>query len=587
MIKNYNWCFFKVLILVGFFANYSCGDMDSIHEDYLQGEQVYAGKLDTLKIRPGYYRAQLEGQTQFLGNSNQIIIEYGEQTDVYEIDPENIDSGIYTMILPNLDERSYEFNITTQDDLGNLSVSQIVAGSAVGDIFVSDQDPREIDNFTFEDDGTYANFFGNAQSENVIFTIIDYENESDGISKDTLFYSDSRVKIEQYKPLGNLQTTSVIQSGLDGIDSIALTSLNYTMPDLPYSILDKNYIRLVNMPSDNPGTFNNANPNEYLFDGNADWNGNDIFAYNSGPNSIPSHFTIDLGVNTVLRRVDIDMMNPDLDSSSNPTGIQVWGRENLDFAQTASSDEDLFINAGWVLLHEEQIDGENLERSSFIINPDFSPKRFIRIRTTSSVNNDNIKLTELTFYGEDIEPIELDKSSYVLQNMPSDNPGTFYGADPLNYLFDNNTLYSGDTYGYHSGENAVPGHFTIDLGTSTYLSDVKLDFRPTWSFSGNTPNQLEIWGRADITDAETLPEFESSGNNVISDPVSTESFENAGWILLQSQTLDGQNTNNIEFEIENLVKSRFIRIRYVNTVQNSACQFIEIGFSGFGSFPID
>ena len=47
----------------------SCGDMDSIHQDYLDGEEVYAGKLDTLVVRPGYYRAQLEGQTQFLGNS--------------------------------------------------------------------------------------------------------------------------------------------------------------------------------------------------------------------------------------------------------------------------------------------------------------------------------------------------------------------------------------------------------------------------------------------------------------------------------------------------------------------------------------
>ena len=42
-----------------------------------------------------------------------------------------------------------------------------------------------------------------------------------------------------------------------------------------------------------------------------------------------------------------------------------------------------------------------------------------------------------------------------------------------------------------------------------------------------------------------------------------------------------------QFEIDNLVKSRFIRLRYVNTVQNSACQFIEISFSGYGSFPID
>lgn len=64
---------------------FSCSDMDSIHEDYLNGEIIYAGKLDTLKIRPGYYRAQLEGYTQFLGTSNQITIEYDEQTISYPI----------------------------------------------------------------------------------------------------------------------------------------------------------------------------------------------------------------------------------------------------------------------------------------------------------------------------------------------------------------------------------------------------------------------------------------------------------------------------------------------------------------------
>lgn len=565
----------------------SCGDMDSIHDDYLQGEQVYAGKLDTLKIRPGYYRAQLEGQTQFLGNSNQILVEFDEQMDIYDIDTDNINNGIYTMILPNLEEKSYEFTVTTQDELGNLSVSQVVAGSAVGDIFVSDQDSREIIDFSFEDDGTYANFFGNAQSENVIFTIIDYENESDEISRDTLFYDDSRIRIEQFKPQGNLQTTSVIQSGLNGIDSISLSPLNYNMPDLPYTILDKNYIRLVNMPSDNPGTYNNANPEEFLFDNNIEWNGDDTNTYFTEPGSIPHHFTIDLGVNTVLRRVDIAMIDPEIDPSFNPTGVQVWGRENLDFAQTASSEENLLIDAGWVLLHEQQIDGENLSGASFIIDPNISSKRYLRLRTTSSVGNESVKLTELTFYGEDIEPVDLEKSMYVIQDMPSDNPGTFYGADPSTYLFDNNTLYSGDIYGYHSGENAIPGHFTIDLGISSYLSGARLDFRPNWSFNGNTPNEIEVWGRMDIINAETLPEFESSANTVISEPVTTESFENAGWILLHTQSIDGQNTNNIEFEISSLVKSRFIRIRYTDTVGGSGCQFIEMSFSGYGSFPIN
>tara|TARA_Y100000739_G_scaffold52379_1_gene41787 strand:+ start:2840 stop:4603 length:1764 start_codon:yes stop_codon:yes gene_type:complete len=587
MINKYSIYFLKSTLLLIIMMVISCGDMDSIHDDYLQGEQVYAGKLDTLKIRPGYYRAQLEGQTQFLGNSNQILVEFDEQMDIYDIDTDNINNGIYTMILPNLEEKSYEFTVTTQDELGNLSVSQVVAGSAVGDIFVSDQDSREIIDFSFEDDGTYANFFGNAQSENVIFTIIDYENESDEISRDTLFYDDNRIRIEQFKPQGNLQTTSVIQSGLNGIDSISLSPLNYNMPDLPYTILDKNYIRLVNMPSDNPGTYNNANPEEFLFDNNIEWNGDDTNTYFTEPGSIPHHFTIDLGVNTVLRRVDIAMIDPEIDPSFNPTGVQVWGRENLDFAQTASSEENLLIDAGWVLLHEQQIDGENLSGASFIIDPNISSKRYLRLRTTSSVGNESIKLTELTFYGEDIEPVDLDKSMYVIQDMPSDNPGTFYGADPSTYLFDNNTLYSGDIYGYHSGENAIPGHFTIDLGISSYLSGARLDFRPNWSFNGNTPNEIEVWGRMDIIDAETLPEFESSANTVISEPVTTESFENAGWILLHTQSIDGQNTNNIEFEISSLVKSRFIRIRYTDTVGGSGCQFIEMSFSGYGSFPIN
>ena len=585
MCKKFNFLIFKSFLILMLII--SCGDIDSIHEDYLQGEQVYAGRLDTLKIRPGYYRAQLEGQTQFLGNSNQILIEYDDQTNIYDIDTNNINDGIYTMILPNLEEKSYEFTISTQDELGNLSVSQVVAGSSVGDVFVSDQDPREIIDFSFEDDGTYANFFGNAQSENVIFTLVDYENEFDQISRDTLFYEDSRVKIEQYKPTGNLQTTSVIQSGLNGIDSISLTPVSYNMPELPYDRLNKDYIRLVNMPSDDPGTYNGANPEEFLFDDNTSWGGDDTHTYFTEPGNIPGHFTVDLGMNTILRRVDIDMIDPEIDPLFNPTSVQVWGRENLEFAETSSSEESLLIDAGWVLLHEQQIDGENLSRASFIINPNISSKRYIRLRTTSSVGNESVKLTELTFYGEDIEPVDLDKSMYLIQNMPSDNPGTSYGADPSNYLFDNNSLYSGDIYGYHSGENAIPGHFTIDLGVSSYLSSARLDFRPNWSFNGNTPNEVEIWGRIDLTGAETFPIFQSSGNSVISEPVSTESFENAGWILLHTQSIDGQNTNNIEFDISSLIKSRFIRIRYINTVQNNACQFIEMSFSGYGSFPIN
>ena len=575
---------FKISIFTILLFIVSCGDIDSIHEQYLQGEQVYAGKLDTLEVKPGYYRAQLEGQTQFLGNSNQIIIEYDDQTDVYDINEDNFQNGIYKLILPELEEKSYEFTVTTQDEIGNLSVSQIVAGFAIGDIFVSDQDPREIIDFSFESDGTYANFYGNAQSENVIYTLVDYENEQQQITRDTVFFDDSKLRLQQFKPEGILNTTSVIQSGLNGIDSIELAPLNYVMPDLPYTELNKNYMSLVNMPSDNPGTYNNANPQEYLFDDITSWNGDDTFTYNSGPSSIPSHFTVDLGVMTTLRRVDINMIDPVIDSSSNPTNVQIWGRDNLLFAETPVADDDDFINSGWVLLHEEQINGSTSNYSSFIVEPLSSLKRFIRIKTTSSVNNQSVKITELSFFGENIAPVELDKGGFSIINMPSDNPGTAYGANPSLYLFDNNSFYSGDEFGYHSGENAVPGHFTIDLGTSTYLQKLNFEFRPTWSFNGNTPTQIEIWSRSDLENAETGSNFEILENEVVSEPTSTEELIAANWTLIHSSNLDGQNISNAELEINSEITSKFIKIRYVNTVGESACQIIEISALGFGSF---
>ena len=566
-----------VLILVFF----SCGDIDSIHKQYLNGETLYAGRLDTLTIRPGYYRAQLEGYTQFLGNSNQVIIEFNGNTQTFNI---NNDNEIYEVILSDLEEESYEFGVTTQDPDGNLSIPQFVAGYAVGDEFISDQDPREIIGYSFESDGNYVNFSANAESEYVIFTTIDYENEADEIIKDTAFFADDRLKLIDFKPLGNISAKSFIQSGLNGIDTISLQSDDYILPDVPYTELDKTYFQLVQMDSDNTGTYNNANPGQYLFDGDGSWTGNDTSSYFSNPSEMPHHFTIDLGVNTTLRKVKLEM--PDLSSASaqyNATEVQIWGRDNLDFAETSSNTDDAFYEAGWSLLYQGDIDGENLSADSFLISP-ANQIRYIRYRVLSTVGNTNSQLTEMTLYGQDTQGIVHDKSLFSMPLMPSDNPGTSYGGNPSNYLWDNNALWSGnDAYGYHSGENAVPGHFTLNLGVTTQLSKCKLHFRDPNNFAGNNPTQLEIWGRPNLDEGETLPIFQSVGNTVTSESVTTEAFENAGWQLLVNQTINGSDVQVDEFEIPPGPMSKYLRFRYTSTVGNQAFQLIEIELSGYGA----
>ena len=168
--------------------------------------------------------------------------------------------------------------------------------------------------------------------------------------------------------------------------------------------------------------------------------------------------------------------------------------------------------------------------------------------------------------------------------MPSDNPGTSYGGNPSNYLWDNNGIWSGnDAYGYHSGENAVPGHFTIDLGVTTQLSKCKIHFRDPNNFSGNNPTQLEIWGRPTLEGGETFPVFQSIGNTVLSDSVTTESFENAGWQLIVDQSISGGDLQSIEFDFPPGPFSKYIRFRFTSTVGNQAFQLIEMELSGYGA----
>ena len=574
--KIYLLLFLLVLPLIAL----RCGDIESIHEQYLNGEIIYAGRLDTLTIRPGYYRAQLEGYTQYLGNSNTVIVESNGITQTFDIDS---DDEIYTALLADLEAKSYEFSVTTQDPAGNLSIPQIVAGFAIGDEFVADQDPREIIGYSFEADGNYVNFSGNAESEYVIFTTIDYENEANEIIRDTAFFENTRVKLIDFKPLGDITTKSYIQSGLKGIDTIPLSPTDYILPDVPYSELEKNFFQLVQMPSDNLGNFNNANPELYLFDGDGSWTGDDTFTYFSNPGDMPHHFTIDLGLMTTLRKVKLEMPTPSSLAENNATEVQIWGRDDLEFAETSSNTDATFYNAGWSLLYEGAVDGATAATNSFLISP-ANPVRYIRYRVLSSVGNTNSQLTEMTLYGQDSESLVHDKSLFSMPIMPSDNPGTSYGGNPSTYLWDNNSIWSGnDAYGYHSGENAVPGHFTLDLGVLTQLSKCKLHFRDPNNFAGNNPTQLEIWGRSSLEGGETLPLFQAIGNSVISEPVPTENFENAGWELLVDQSINGADLQFIEFDIPAGPLSKYIRLRYTSTVGNQGFQLIEMEFSGYGA----
>jgi hypothetical protein len=110
-----------------------------------------------------------------------------------------------------------------------------------------------------------------------------------------------------------------------------------------------------------------------------------------------------------------------------------------------------------------------------------------------------------------------------------------------------------------------------------------MNFRDPSNYSGNNPTEIEIWGRSNLVGAEILPVFSSSGNNVISEPTSSESLTNAGWKLIKTENINGASVQSHEINIETNELFRFYKIRYKKTVAGSGCQLIEISFSGNGA----
>ncbi|MEG1586456.1 MAG: DUF4998 domain-containing protein [Bacteroidales bacterium] len=379
----------------------ACGDLESIHEQYLNGEQIYAGKLDSLYVRSGFNRLMLVGNTKYLGNSCQAVVEFDNHREVFEItDPK---TPFYSIIIDNLEERTYEFKVYTLDKKDNMSIIQTVSGKSIGDIFITSQKNRRLLGYERNKDGLFASWAHKAENPYAEITRFSYQSLTGEITE---YISNDSVNMKlpvNWIPQTEANIESGIITGENGIDTIFLDKTKIHMPDLPLAKLEKSLFRLMHLPSDNKGNSYGANPDLYLFDDDSRWLG-DRFGYHSGENAIPLHFTIDLGVKAALSRMRIDMRDPANFAGNNPTKIELWGINDLTGSETSVSDPDEFISKGWNLISQFSIDGANSLFEEMDV-PGVEKYRYIRFRVTETVKNQGFQLVELTFWANDYEEI--------------------------------------------------------------------------------------------------------------------------------------------------------------------------------------
>lgn len=148
----------RIYSLTAFLASvlsfFSCEDFMDIHKDYIEGgEIIYAPKPDTISFIAGRDRIQFNCRTYNAPNVRTVDVYWNDGLDSLII-PVELNTGYdsISVVLENMEEKSYSFNVRTTDNYGHKSLYLTEFGTSYGNIYQSMLNDRRIKSVSLSDE---------------------------------------------------------------------------------------------------------------------------------------------------------------------------------------------------------------------------------------------------------------------------------------------------------------------------------------------------------------------------------------------------------------------------------------------------
>ncbi|HAR39113.1 MAG: hypothetical protein A2W86_10815 [Bacteroidetes bacterium GWD2_45_23] len=158
----------------------SCEDFMDIHQEYLEGgEIIYAPKPDSVAFIAGRNRVMFKGWVYNGVNIDKLIVRWNSGLDSISIPVTfNNEMDSIDVIIDNLPEKSYTFDVYSIDNFGHRSLTITNFGSSYSDIYLSTLIPRRIKSISLTDKEGMIEWF--TAAEGLIGNEIRYIMKSDG-----------------------------------------------------------------------------------------------------------------------------------------------------------------------------------------------------------------------------------------------------------------------------------------------------------------------------------------------------------------------------------------------------------------------
>ncbi len=128
-----------LLSLIFAFSVIGCGDMSETYSEFVKdGETIYIGKPDSIKVRSGKERVEISWLLLSDPKISKYKISWNNGENFLESDLVRSDRvDTVRVIIENLPEYIYDFDIVHYDDQGNSSVKSTAIGRTYGALYQS------------------------------------------------------------------------------------------------------------------------------------------------------------------------------------------------------------------------------------------------------------------------------------------------------------------------------------------------------------------------------------------------------------------------------------------------------------------
>ncbi|HAZ02059.1 MAG: hypothetical protein A2W90_09140 [Bacteroidetes bacterium GWF2_42_66] len=336
----------------------SCDKMTDNYQEFLEGgEIVYPGKADSLKVFPGKYRIGLSWLITSDPTITSAIVFWNNKKDSTLV-PITRTSGIDTVnvILENLQELPYTFNVVTLDSKGNRSINTEIIGTVYGDIYRKRLLNRAINGFAYSETNMLTIKWVTADKgtlgEEILYT------DLNGVSRTVICDVNSdQAQLEKYNPASGFSYTTVFTPDSMAIDTFK-TAFEIVKPEIKKveKEINRELFSLYELPGDYSVPNGASNTVDKIWKNPKTLSESGTYISKVSGHAMPQWFTIDLGAVYELSR--IKLFQRGLGEGTNVTRLyaggnlmefEVWGSLNPDPNYNPDDHNGDFGNS-WVLL---------------------------------------------------------------------------------------------------------------------------------------------------------------------------------------------------------------------------------------------